>query len=274
MEKSNLKIYLLIALVFLAIIATGIYLVVTSSNNSAKPYPNNVKDVISNPVKKVGDWSILEETDKYVINYSKVGEVDEFYITIYSNPAYQTSIEAENRLLNKLKIDKDYACSLPITIQVQRAVDESLWGYNFGLSFCKDKLHISDILQQPSTTGEQLKIPEGDTFYIQTTDNNRIQTKNFYKTAQKIFSNSVLIKQEPHYSVYYYPNSDSFIIETGYTTEDDFKSVASSASASMQSALGISKEQLCKLPVTVKTTSNKGGSSEPISLFWLLNCKN
>lgn len=153
MENSKMRIYLIGG----AILAGIVILVLaffafrpSKTNAPVSTYPSNVQSVIDHPVEKVDNWSTLVDSENFQISYSTTPGVespagDSFFITINAQPVVQVAEQAEQALLDKLGITKDYACQLPVIINVPGSVDEKLTGFNFGLSFCSDRIHIADV---------------------------------------------------------------------------------------------------------------------------------
>lgn len=149
MNNSRIKILIFGGVAILIILIMALYLLffthkskIPSQTPSSPPssypasYPQSVKDAISNPVDKVGDWNTLVNSDNFQISYSTSQQGNSFFITINAQPVVQVTQQAEQAFLQKLGISKDYACTLPVIVSIPAKVDETLSGYNFGLSFC------------------------------------------------------------------------------------------------------------------------------------------
>ncbi len=148
MDKTKIISIVFIAGLMIVGVAAIVYLLFfDKKETSSGTYPSKVQQVIDNPIEKNGDWSTLANNDDYQISYSKGREVDAFFITVNAAPALNVSKRAEQELVNKLGITQDEICALPVIIKVTAASNPNLTGFNFGLSFCPDRIHIADVPQ-------------------------------------------------------------------------------------------------------------------------------
>ncbi len=144
-NNLKLKIFIIAGIALIAISIIVYVLFFVNKDNTSTSYPKSVEKAINNPIDKNENWNTLVDNDNFQISYSKVADSESFFITINAKPVNTVSLEAEQSLLQKLGIDKEYACTIPVVINVPSSVDEKLTGYNFGLSFCPNRIHVSDI---------------------------------------------------------------------------------------------------------------------------------
>lgn len=149
MENLKPKLYIIGAIALVAIFIGAVYLFFKAdkSPESESEYPESVQNAINNPVDRNGDWSTLIDNENYQISYSTSSQGDSFFITVNSEPVVGISQNAETALLQKLGVEKEYLCTLPVVINVPYMVNAKLSEYNFGLSFCPDRIHVSDVSQ-------------------------------------------------------------------------------------------------------------------------------
>lgn len=145
MNNSKIILFSLggIVLIGLVIWMAFVFFVDKKSNETVS-YPRSVQSAINSPIEKIQNWSTLVKNDNFEISHSSGPEGDSFFITINAQPVLQTSQLAEQALLQKLGVKKEYACTLPLIMTVPANVDPSLAGNTFGMSFCPDQSHISD----------------------------------------------------------------------------------------------------------------------------------
>lgn len=149
MNKKTI-LYFVLSILLLGIVSV-VFIFYTSKNDDDEKiskYPQNIQEVIKNPVEKNESWRTLVDDNDFQISYSTSNSGDSFFITITAQPVLDVSIKAEQALLKKLDVEKDYLCTLPITINIPYSVDGNLSQYDFGLSFCPDKSHIFEVLEQ------------------------------------------------------------------------------------------------------------------------------
>lgn len=151
----NKKIIIITSIVILVIVLiTVVYLVSFSSDRNPSQdggYPHSVQTIINNPAERISEeFSNLVKNDNYVISYGGNQTAGTFFITINAEPVEQVSILAEQDFLTKLQIEEEYACSLTVVLNVPFSIDSNLSDYNFGLSFCSDRIHITDVARQPT----------------------------------------------------------------------------------------------------------------------------
>ena len=147
MNNSKLKIIIIVGIVLVLVIGLILYLAISrKENNSDSGYPEAVQKVIDNPIDKNENWSTIIDNSSFQISYSTGDSGDSFFITISGQPVLESAIQAETALLEKFgNTDKDYICSIPIIINVLATTTPELSGYNFGLSFCPDRIHVTDV---------------------------------------------------------------------------------------------------------------------------------
>lgn len=149
----NKKLIFIIAAILLIVSFVLLYFIFTASNNTNKDsgYPKSVQNVLDNPIEKIDDnFKNLIKNDKYLISYGGGTSGGTFYITVNAEPVVDISKEAEQEFLKKLSIDEEYACSLTVILNVPNAIDSNLSEYDFGMSFCPDRIHITDVPIQPT----------------------------------------------------------------------------------------------------------------------------
>lgn len=153
----NRRIIIIIGIICFIAILILVYFFFTTSNsapNKQDDFANNVQQAISNPIEKVADgFSNLVKNDNYLISYGGNQDTGTFFITVNAEPVIDISKQAEQAFLQKLQIDEMYACTLTVILNVPSALDSSLSEYNFGLSFCPDRIHIEDIQREPVENG-------------------------------------------------------------------------------------------------------------------------
>lgn len=148
MNNDNIKYYIISAILILLGLLAILYLYFSPKESKEKVnYAQNVNAVINNPTEKFDMWSTISEEEKFHISYSSV-ENHAFIITINAEPIKEVSEQAESVLQKKLKVNNDYFCSLNILIKIPYKVNNSLSGYDFGPSFCPNKMHIEDYLNK------------------------------------------------------------------------------------------------------------------------------
>lgn len=151
MENIKTKLYIVIGVVLLIIFFVVIYFAFFSKEKkqvTTSTYPQTIQNVLDNPIEKIGDWSTLVDDDDFQISYGSGQEGGTFYITVNTTPFIEVSDRAEQAFLQKLGIEKEYACELPVIINVPSMIDDNLSEYNFGLSFCPNRVHISEVPEQ------------------------------------------------------------------------------------------------------------------------------
>ena len=154
MDYSKLK-YIGLIVGVLILIFIGVYFLVFRNTPSSSKYPASVQKAINNPVQKNGDWSTLDSSGDYQISYGTDDKSDTFFITINASPVESVAQKAEQALIQKLGVDKDEACKLPVIINVTASVAPNLAGINFGPSFCPNVPHLQDIKPQPTAPREK-----------------------------------------------------------------------------------------------------------------------
>jgi hypothetical protein len=157
MDNKKLTILIIAASALLALLIIALaYFVFRSDSTSDQPgvtsggYPQSVQDAIGNPLERNGDWLTLVSEDDFQISYVE-DDIGRFMVTVNNYPLTEVSQRAELALLQKLQIDQDYACKLPVFISVPSALDDSLSQYSFGLSFCDNRMHITDVQEETPT---------------------------------------------------------------------------------------------------------------------------
>lgn len=154
MNNSTLKIFVIGAVLLIFLFVGIYYLFFRSSPTSNSSYPKSVQKVINNPVTRNDGWGTLVNNDEYQISYSKTAGAESFFITINSQPVVAVAQKAEQELLQKLNINKDEACKLPLVINVTTSAAPNMSGFNFGLSFCPNVPHVEDIPPDPAPSGD------------------------------------------------------------------------------------------------------------------------
>ncbi len=119
----------------------------TQSGSTPGSYPQSVQAVIDNPIERSGDWSTLIDEQDFQISYVH-DNVGSFIITVNNYPLVEVAQQAEQALLTKLQVDQTYLCKLPVFISVPSVLDDNLSQYNFGLSFCPNRMHITDVEEE------------------------------------------------------------------------------------------------------------------------------
>lgn len=144
-------VYIVVVIILLGVVIAATYLLYSSKNQDIakiSQYPQSIQEAIKNPIEKNEGWRTLVDDADFQISYSVKDNIDSFFITISAQPVLDVSIKAEQALLNKLKVDKNSLCALPIVISIPFSIDANLSQYDFGLSFCPNKTHIFEILEQ------------------------------------------------------------------------------------------------------------------------------
>ena len=144
-------VYIAVGIILLVAFIALAYLFYSSKNkDNAKisQYPLSVQEAIKSPIEKNEGWRTLVDDNDFQISYSSNDGIDSFFITINASPVLDVSIKAEQALLKKLQVNQDSVCALPIVINIPFSIDANLSQYDFGLSFCPNKTHIFEILEQ------------------------------------------------------------------------------------------------------------------------------
>ncbi len=81
---------------------------------------------------------------EYTIDYSKTEQ--RFLINLYEYPLLETRVKASQALINKLNITDEDACKLNVDVTVNSSVNRRLAGQNLGLSFCPDRIDLSNVV--------------------------------------------------------------------------------------------------------------------------------
>jgi hypothetical protein len=91
-------------------------------------------------------------------------------------------------------------------------------------------------------------IPQGDTFEI-----SGVTVPNFFKNASHVdeIIGEVMVVDHPNYKIFYYPINEGFIIPI---IASPFEKVRPKAEEAFLQALGIEKEEACKLKVEITTS--------------------
>ena len=107
----------------------------TKSGDTLKVY-----DIRQNPVLVTGDTTVVAQTESYSIVF--FAKDQSILITLLSQPVQRSRDQAEQALLDKLKISFTEACQLKVSLSIPASVDEQLAGTDYGLSFCPNGQHF------------------------------------------------------------------------------------------------------------------------------------
>lgn len=151
MNKRLIIITAIILVVGFLVVLYFLFRSTDNDHNQQGVYPEIIQQVIDNPVEKISDdFNNIIKNDKFLISYGGDQNQGTFFITVNAEPVVEVSKQAEQEFLNRLQIDQAYACSLTVILNVPYAVDSNLSGYDFGMSFCSDRIHIEDVPRQPT----------------------------------------------------------------------------------------------------------------------------
>jgi hypothetical protein len=120
-----------------------------------------------------------------------------------------------------------------------------------GILYYKD-YQAKKSLPAPYIAGENLPFPTGNRFTISTSQGD-VSVKNFYPASQSIIQNEVDFYQSDYDSFSYFPKDKNFQIITSIVTEEDLKQKQPDLEAKFLELLDISKEDACKLSVTISS---------------------
>jgi len=122
----------------------------TSEPSASQPLPTNVKSrsngkilinnvelrdffIFSKKINENGDV-LISQSENYNIEYFP--KFNSFLISIKASPFEENRKLAEQELINKLGINKNDACRLPINVATTQEINPEFSGRNYPLSFC------------------------------------------------------------------------------------------------------------------------------------------
>lgn len=104
---------------------------------------------------------------------------------------------------------------------------------------------------KPAPPLPKIQVPSGDQTTVPTKYGD-IQVKNFYKTAAFTVSPSVYLVDNKFYSIIYSESTEDFLIDLYAHTKQEAAQYRASAESEYMSALGVSKQDACKIPIVVE----------------------
>mgnify|MGYP000194449804 CR=1 FL=1 len=147
MNFNKLKIAIIIVSL-VGFLVVGVFYLMSdqeTADPAAQKYPRSVQNLIDNPMDKNDNWSTLIDAPEFQVSYSTVDEIDTFFITIIADPILESAAKAEASVVEKFNVSQAELCELPIVINIPATLSEDLSGYNFGLSFCLNRVHVTDV---------------------------------------------------------------------------------------------------------------------------------
>ena len=96
--------------------------------------------------------SLSSEVD-YSIDYSK--QSNTFTIALYKYPLLDTRMRASVAFLEKLQVSQEEACQMNTKVTVSSSVNVGLAGDNLGLSFCPNRVDLSNVVDDRVSNEEQ-----------------------------------------------------------------------------------------------------------------------
>lgn len=144
----NKKNILYAVIIIVLIVIFGIILYISFKKDSDAPevnvqYPQAIQSLIEKPLFDNEGISTLILNDNYVISYEKLEK--KFLISVNNYPIDVVANLAEQDLLEKFDQDQDRLCAETIVLNIPANVNPDLIDYNFGLSFCPDRIHLEDV---------------------------------------------------------------------------------------------------------------------------------
>lgn len=151
MNNQKLKIIGIVGAIVIVVLAL-IYLLFGGNkspqrggNSEEQNYPTAVRELIDHPIQRNENWSTLVSNDDFILSYATADTGPGFYITINNHPIEKVAKEVEKYLLEKFDNNEEQLCEEYVVIGVPFNVNEQLSDYDFGLSFCPNRIHITDV---------------------------------------------------------------------------------------------------------------------------------